>query len=259
MNSNDFTYFFAAASEIPSEMAIGLFSVVHIVYTLLMIVMAVVIALFYRNLKGRQRTSFKKNFSVFILLYELARFLTYVQLGRFSFDLLPLHLCGLSEFLIFGYAFTKNKYLKESLYSLGLIGALMALLFADWVNFPLWHFQTIHSFTQHGFLLGFVLMLLVSGELKPNPKHLPMVFMGLILVLIPIYYLNGYLNTNFFFLAYPSVGSPLVIFENWVGNPGYIFVVLGLLLIVWFLMYLPFLGKRSRSKEAYKMPVRRSV
>ncbi len=259
MSAFTFNYFFADASGIPSEIAIGLFSTTHILYALAMLVMALLISFFYRNLAGRKKSSFKRNFSLFILFYELLRFLAYVQMGRFSWELLPLHLCGLSEFLIFGYAFTKNKYLKESLYALGLIGAVMALTFADWVNFPFWHFQTIHSFTQHGFLLSFVLMLLISGELKPNPRHLPAVFMGLIIVLIPIYYLNGLLNTNFFFLAYPSPGSPLVLFADWVGSPGYIFVVLGLLFIVWLFMYLPYLGKRKSSKRAYKLPVRRSV
>ncbi len=260
MNPFTFTYFFADASEIPSEIAIGLFSTVHIVYALAMLVMALLISFYYRNLRGRKKTSFKKNFALFILFYELLRFLAYVQMGRFSWELLPLHLCGISEFLIFGYAFTKNKYLKESLYALGLIGAVMALTFADWLNFPFWHFQTIHSFTQHGFLLSFVLMLLISGELKPNPRQLPAVFMGLVIVLIPIYYLNGILDTNFFFLSYPSPGSPLVLFADWVGNPGYIFVVLALLLIVWFFMYLPYMGgRRKQAKKAYKLPIRRSI
>lgn len=259
MNAFTFAYFFAAASDIPTDIAIGLFSLTHILYSLAMLVMAIIISFYYRNLRPRQKSSFKKNFSLFILFYELLRFLAYVQMGRFSYDLLPLHLCGISEFLIFGYAFTKNKYLNESLYALGLIGAVMALTFSDWLNFPFWHFQTIHSFTQHGFLLSFVLMLLISGELKPNVKNLPVVFIGLLITMVPLYYLNQILGTNFFFLAYPSPGSPLVLFEQIAGNPGYIFLVLALLLFVWLLMYLPFMGKRNKARQAYKVPVRRSV
>jgi uncharacterized membrane protein YwaF len=135
----------------------------------------------------------------------------------------------------------------------------MALLFADWLIYPSLHFQSIHSFVMHGLLLGFVVMLLVSGELKPDPRLLPMVFMGLVIFLIPIYYLNQKLYTNFFFLAYPSPGSPLVMFEEIAGSPGYIFVTMALLFVVWFMMYLPFLGKRRRYKVAHTLPVRRSV
>lgn len=260
MNAYTFSYFFADSSAIPSEIAIGLFSTTHILYAIAMVGMALIISFYYKHLVGRKRTSFKKNFALIILFYEFLRIIAYIQLDRFTWGLLPLHLCGISEFLIFAYAFTQNKYLKESLYAIALIGAILALAFADWTNFPFWHFQTIHSFTQHGFLLSFALMLLISGELRPNPRQLPFVFMGLVIFMIPIYYLNGILKTNFFFLAYPSPGSPLVLFEEWVGNPGYIFVVLALLLIVWFLMYLPYMGRRKRHrKEAYKLPIRRSI
>ena len=67
---------------------------------------------------------------------------------------------------------------------MGLIGALMALLFADWLVYPVLHFQSIHSFVMHGLLLGYIVMLIWSQELKPNEKLLPQVFILFLLVLI---------------------------------------------------------------------------
>ena len=259
MNALNFEYFFASAENIPLDLQLSLYGYEHLVWLVSIVLSIGILSLYYRNLKSHKKTGFKQGFAVIILFFELLRQLTYIQLGRYEWGLLPLHLCGITEFLIFGYAFTKHKLFKESLYALGMIGALMALLFADWLVYPVLHFQSIHSFVMHGLLLGFVVMLLVSGELKPDPRLLPLVFMALVVFLIPIYYLNQALLTNFFFLAYPSPGSPLVMFEEIAGNPGYIFLTMGLLFVVWFMMYLPFLGKRRRSRVAHSLPIRRSV
>lgn len=259
MNALNFSYFFAAPENIPLDHQLSLYGFEHSLWLVSIFLSIVLLSLYYRNLKSQKKIGFKQGFAVLILFFELIRQLSYLQLGRYEWGLLPLHLCGITEFLIFGYAFTKHKLFKESLYALGLIGALMALFFADWLIYPVLHFQSIHSFVMHGLLLGFVVMLWVSGELKPDPRLLPLVFMGLVIFLIPIYYINQTLSTNFFFLAFPSPGSPLVIFEEIAGNPGYIFVTMGLLFVVWFLMYLPFMGKRRRSRVAHSLPIHRPV
>lgn len=259
MKNLDFSYFFAPASQIPITLQVPLYGRVHLTWLAVILVASLLISLVYRALKPRQRTRFKRGMAIFIVLFELLRQLIYLQLGRYEWGLLPLHLCGITEVTIFVYAFTNHKIVKESLYALGMVGALMALLFADWLIYPVLHFQSIHSFIAHGALFTFVLMLLVSGELKPNPSQLPAVFMALVVFMVPLYFLNHLLDTNFFFLNYPSPGSPLVLFENWVGNPGYIGLTLVLLLVVWLLMYLPFLRTKRRYKEAGPIPVKRSV
>jgi len=259
MKALDFTYFFSASSEVPETLLVPLYGQVHLTWLAVILVGSLAIALFYRSLKPHQKTSFKRNFAIFIVVFELLRQVIYLQLGRYELGLLPLHLCGITELTIFIYAFTGNKYVKESLYSLGILGALLALLFADWLIYPIMHFQFIHSFVAHGSLFAFVLMLLVSGELRPDARKLPAVFMGTVLLMVPLYFFNKQFNTNFFFMNYPSPGSPLVLFEQWVGNPGYIGLTLVLLLIVWFFMYLPFSrAKRRHYKEAGPLPVRRS-
>lgn len=259
MNALDFSYFFAPASEIPSALQLPLYGPTHLIWLGLIVVASLLIAFVYRSLRARSRTRFKRSLALFIILFEVLRQLIYLQLGRYEWGLLPLHLCGVTEFAILMYAYTSNKYVKESLYALGIVGALMALLFADWLIYPVLHFQSIHSFVQHGALFSFILMLLISGELKPKAAHLPWVFTGLIVLMVPLYFLNGFLNTNFFFLSYPSPGSPLVLFEQWVGNPGYIGLTFLLLMLVWVIMYLPFIKVRRRYKEAGRIPIKRSI
>ena len=63
---------------------------------------------------------------------------------------------------------------------------------------------------------------------------------------------------NFFFLNYPSPGSPLVLFEQIAGNPGYIALTLLLVLVVWIILYLPFYSStKHRVREAYSLPARK--
>lgn len=232
-------YFFASEAQIPSNLRLSLYGQTHLIWLGVIVVFIILLSIFYTRLKPYQKRQFKRSYALFIIFFELLRQITYLVLGRYELGLLPLHLCGLTELLILLHAFTKNKVIKESLYAMGLIGALMALLFADWLVYPVIHFQSIHSFVMHGLLLGYIVMLIWSQELKPNEKLLPQVFILFFLICFGLYYFNKQYGTNFFFLNYPSPGSPLVIFEQWVGNPGYIGLTVILLFIVWIIMYLP--------------------
>lgn len=232
-------YFFASEQQIPESMRLNLYGRTHLLWLGAIVVFIVLLSIFYTRLRPYQKKQFKKSFALFIIFFELLRQIIYLVLGRYELGLLPLHLCGLTEVLILFHAFTKNKVVKESLYAMGLIGALMALLFADWLVYPVLHFQSIHSFVMHGLLMGYIVMLIWSQELKPNEKLLPQVFILFFLICFGLYYFNKQYDTNFFFLNYPSPGSPLVIFEQWVGNPGYIGLTVVLLFVVWFILYLP--------------------
>jgi len=249
----DFTYFFSAIGEFPEKLGIPLYGTSYLIWMAILLIYIILIGVFYTNLEYKKRTGFKKGFALFIILLELARQLTYVVLGRYRLEYLPLHLCGITEFMILIYAFKNNRIAKESLYALGIVGALMALLFADWLMYPILHFQSIQSFIAHGSLMAFIWMLIVSKELKPNYKLLPWVFGVHVVLGSVLFFFNKQFNTNFFFLNYPSPGSPLEIFEQIAGNPGYILLTIGLVFVVWLIMYLPWMiFAREKKKYVYK-------
>ena len=247
----DFSGFFYDYKNVPEGLGIAYYSMPHLIWLGAILVMIILISLLYRSMRPNQRTGFKKEFAAFIIGAEILRQVYYIVLGRYYLEYLPFHLCGLTEMTIFIYAYTNNKIAKESLYALGIIGALMALIFADWLMLPLFNFQSIHSFLMHGLLIAFIVMLVVAGELKPDARNLPKVFLVHLAICVVLYFFNKQFDTNFFFMNYPSPGSPLIIFEQTFGNPGYVFFTIVLVFAVWLVEYLPWLFFRPKKNYKY--------
>jgi hypothetical integral membrane protein (TIGR02206 family) len=168
----------------------------------------------------------------------------------YTWDILPLHLCGMSIFFIAIHAVRPNRFTAEMLYALSIPGAISALLFADWTMYPIWNFFCLQSFLIHMLELTFPFMLLNAGELRPRAKHLWMPALYLAIVVPIIYNLNHVLDTNFFFINEASPGSPLSLLEGILGSPGYVFGTIGILAAVWLVMYAPVERRASRNKKA---------
>jgi hypothetical integral membrane protein (TIGR02206 family) len=247
----DFGTFLLDHYNVTPDMRITYFGTEHIIWLSALVIGMIMISLVYRNLTERQRPGFKKGFAWFIILLEIIRQVIYLAMGRYRLEYLPFHLCGITEMTIFIYAYTGNKTAKESLYALGIVGALMALVFADWLDLPLWNFHSIQAFIIHGSLIAYVLMLVVSGELKPEVKRLPKVLLIHLGLFAATFFFNKQFDTNFFFSNAPSPGSPLELFEQIAGNPGYNLITFGLVIIVWIVLYGPWLIF-GREKKTYK-------
>ncbi len=107
----------------------------------------------------------------------------------------------------------------------------------------------MHSFTVHILLLLYPLLLL-SGGYRPVPRHLKKVMISLLILCSPIYLLNKLTDSNFMFLNNPGNGNPLSLFEAFFGNPGYLIGMPILLVLIWFLLYLPFYLMARGKKKA---------
>lgn len=171
--------------------------------------------------------------------------------GRFCFDYLPFHLCSINIFLITIHAWWPSKILGGYLYTVGIPGAIAALLFPTWTRLPFMNFMHLHSFTVHILLALYPIVLGMTGELAPSFKKLPKYLLLLVAMAIPIYGLNLLLDTNFMFLMYAEEGNPLYLFEQIWGNHLYGFPVL--ILAVMIVMYLPMeIFRKIRKKKGIK-------
>ena len=95
------------------------------------------------------------------------------------------------------------------------------------------------------------LLLVASGELTPSVKMMPKCIFLLVLMAVPIYFMNLAWDTNFMFLMSPETGNPLGLFEKYLGSHLWGFPIL--LPIVMFIMYIPiFIISKCKKKDSNK-------
>jgi uncharacterized membrane protein YwaF len=129
-------------------------------------------------------------------------------------------------------------------------GALAALLFPNWSRYPLWNYMHIHAFVSHGLIVAFGIWLMMGQVLEPHWKDLwiPALFGGVgCLILYPI---NRWLGTNYWFLNWPSAGSPLPLLWNLVGErfyplAYYLFCMVVIVLWLALLRFLFYCGRKT--------------
>lgn len=131
-------------------------------------------------------------------------------------------------------------------------GAMAALLFCNWTEYPFFNFMCIHSFVFHGWIVIYVVMLYAAGEIKADYRGLWTTTAILAVIAVPIYILNLLIDENYLFLNEASEGSPLVflwdIFGTRFGAPGYVASFAALLLIVFHLLWIVY-GVINKIKE----------
>jgi hypothetical integral membrane protein (TIGR02206 family) len=191
----------------------------------------------YVRLSDTGRKRVKKVLAYTILIGELVKLLVLWLEGKSLLYYLPIHLCGFAIVLLMLHVYRPTALVKEILFSLTLPGAFIALLFPGWSDEPVMSFIHIHSFVYHGIITAYPIILLASGELRPNRKGLWKVGIVLLLIIPFVYSFNAWVGTNYMFLNRPIPNSPLMLIYNTFGENGYIVGLLLVAVVVWLLQY----------------------
>lgn len=190
----------------------------------------------YRKAGAERRQKLRLLTAAAALGLELGRAGLLMSQGLYDLGRLPLHLCSMSIYLCFFHALTGRQGMGQFLYAFTLPGAAFALLFPDWAGQPLFGFITVSSFLLHFFLVLYPLMQAAAGEIRPELRRLPGCIGQMLVLALPVYFLNKQWNTNYMFLNLPPAGSPLALFA-FLGSPGYLLGYIPLALGVWTLLY----------------------
>ena len=177
------------------------------------------------------------------LAVELLRALLLMLAGEYGLGRLPLHLCALAIYIGFLHSLRGGELTGQFLYAFCMPGAVCALLFPDWSAYPAFHFMSVSSFTLHILLVGYTLMLVAGGELRPDTRRAPACLGIMLLIAVPVYVFDRLMGTNYMFLNWPLPGSPLEWFA-FLGRPGYLLGYIPLLAAAWTVIYAPFVKKR---------------
>lgn len=178
-----------------------------------------------------------------IVALEVARQLWAVSMGNYLWsEMLPLHLCGIQIFLMPLMLKTKSPLLKNFVYLTAFPGALAALLFNETVfyKYPIFHFQSIQTFVIHTLIMIVPIFMMVFDGFRPQLKYI-LPSTGLI-ALIAIF--DGFVNVitggNYLFIASAPADTPIAWVADVTGWPGYIPVMIFIVVIIWLILVLPF-------------------
>ena len=220
-------------------MGFSLFGPYHIWWLVITITTVILVSKYFKQLNTEKQKVFQQKIAWFIVLLEIFKDVYLITRNEFTLNYLPLDLCSLAIFAIFYHAYTNNKMVGEMLYNLFLPGGIGALLFCNWTHRQMYDVLCLFSFIFHLVLVMYCVMVLYAGIVRPNKKRIISSIIFLAVTVPIIYVLNKMWDTNFMFLNVPSPGSPLVPLENMLGNPGYIFGMICIVLVLWFILYLP--------------------
>ena len=229
--------FFTAQTAIPPGVGFPYYGTVHLLWLLAISGICCCTACLLRRQEAAVRHRCLLLFCVAGLLLEAGKLLLLGATSQFRWHDLPLDLCDLALFVYPAAILWNRPLLKEWMYSLNLPGTCLALLFPNWNPLPPWNAFTILAFSMHGLLLLVPICMLASRDLQPSAKRLPACLLSLLLACIPISLVNRQLGTNFFFLARPSRNSPLSWAAQYLGNPGYLLIIPGLIALIWGILY----------------------
>ena len=215
--------FFYTSTTVPEGLGINHYGIEHLCWLAAAVLFIAGISLLYRKSDSRRRRKIQVVMAILIVLEEVTRDIFLIVTDQFAVSHLPLHLCSVNIILIAVHACKRTKTVDNFLYGICIPGAAAALLFANWLELPVWNYMSIHSFTVHILLVAYPVMMTVGGELQPSVKQLPKCI-GLVFGLaVPIYIFNLIFDTNFMFLMYGEECTPLVFwFQEHMGThlPG---------------------------------------
>lgn len=228
-------YFLDTTGTIPEGVGFQHFDTLHLTWLAFAIIFITLLSISYKKQSPEKRSKTRRIIAAALIIDELWKMFWLTVGGRYELEYLPLHLCSINIFLIAYHCFHPNKTLDNFLYIVCIPGALAALLFPSWAVLPLANFMHVHSFTVHTLLVAYPVMLLASGDIRPDIKELPKTLLLLFIFGMVALTFNILFDENFMFLMYADPGNPLYLFEVAFGSHviGFPVIIAGILVIMY--------------------------
>jgi len=159
--------------------------------------------------------------------------------------MLPLQVCSLLVWFGGLMLVTKNYRIYEFMYLMGIGSASQALITPDLDIHGFPHYRFFQTFISHGLIVTAAIYMTVVEKYRPTWKSLWRVALWMNLYMIPIYFLNKAIGSNYLMINFkPGIQSLLTLLPPW---PIYIIYMEAIGIILFILLYLPFAVKDWRA------------
>ena len=186
-----------------------------------------------------------------LIINQLARHIWLVYFDQWSIQWnLPLHLCSIFVWLSAYMLITKSYTIFEFAYFLGIGGALQALLTPDVGSYNFQYFYLTQFFIAHGSIITASAYMAIVEGYRPTWASIRKVFIWANIYLVIVTMINLVIDSNYLYTLHkPHVPTLLDYLGPW---PWYILSAEGMALILFLLLYLPFLlsGRKSSQTSA---------
>ena len=150
---------------------------------------------------------------------------------------LPLHICGVSVFVVVFALLLRNQTFYEIGYFWGIVGTLNAVITPQLeVGFP--HYRFFQYFIVHSGIVVSVLFITWGLKMRPTLKGLLRSFLLVNLYMMVVAGANLLVESNYMFICEPPDTKSPFFFAPW---PWYIPILDGVALALFFVVYFPFL------------------
>ena len=228
-----------------------LFGTDHLITLSVVVLVVLSVPFFFKNTSSKTKDWFGYGLASILLIDFLAKPYYWSQMLDDVFvELFPLHMCSLSEISIAIYLFLRKKTFYEVAFFCGIGGVAMALLQPDTqFSFPDVYYITF--FLSHGAVWLAISFSSLALRNRPTIDSLKRVFIVSCVSIVTIYVINWILGppANYWFLGAKPAGASIM--DLMPEPPRHIPIVVTLALIIFGLIYLPFLiYDRLKSKDA---------
>lgn len=229
-----FDDYFTYWDELADGSGFSAWSAPHVIWLAILSTLVGAGTFIYIKRDRRGRKAIRRLTAAVMVAMEVYKDAALVLGGNMQVQYLPLQLCGMAIIVEAVFAFLPDsdgkwvravrKFLGEVMCILCLPGAAAALLFPDWLRYPVINFMSLHSFILHGLLVLMPMMCLAAGDVRPDIRRIYMIFGFLAGAATLVYPVNRAFDSNFLFLGWPSNDSPFekIYLEH--GTGGYLAV-----------------------------------
>jgi hypothetical integral membrane protein (TIGR02206 family) len=232
--------------------AFKLLSISHILALLTIVIVNYMIYIFREKIKNEKVDRiFRYTLAAVLIMQEISYNIWHAYIGDWSVGTtLPLHLCGISVVLSAVLLISKRYSLYEVVFFWGVGGATQALLTPDIGIYGFPHYRYFQFFISHGSIVTACLYATFVFGYRPRLKSIWRAIVALNIYMIFIAALNTITGGNYLFICQkPATASIMDFLGPW---PWYIVSLEGLGIIIFFIVYIPFVIKDYLNRTKIK-------
>jgi hypothetical integral membrane protein (TIGR02206 family) len=228
--------------------AFVLFGPAHLIGLGLITAVCLVIFMLRRRFSARAQTITRWVLLAVIYICESSWHVWMLAIGAWTIQgMLPLWLCSITSWTMPLLLVWRSQRYYEWAYFMGILGAFMALLTPDLMNYGFPHYRFIEFLTLHGAIIVAVVYMTAVEGFRPQWRSLARVFVLFNLLWLFDAWVNSQLGSNY---LYTQGKLPTPSLLDLLGpHPWYLLAMEGLGVLVCLLLYLPFAIKDMRSQK----------